>query len=114
MLNVSEIIQTIKKLIEVRIQIVKNQVEEQFSEVLSRIFILIVMGLASLMILLFASISLAFYIGEKLYSPYMGFLYVSLLYLLLFVFLYLLRESDGLIASFRRFFKSFLFRNKKQ
>ncbi|MCH7407873.1 phage holin family protein [Belliella sp. DSM 111904] len=113
MLNVSEIVQTIKQLIEVRIQMVKNQVEDRFSEIISRVFILVLMGLASLMILLFASISLAFYLGEILYSNYLGFLYVSLIYLLLFVVLFIVRESDGIISSFRKFFRSFLFRIKK-
>ncbi|MCH7403314.1 phage holin family protein [Belliella kenyensis] len=114
MLNVSEIVQTIKQLIEVRIQMVKSQLEDSFSEIISRVFILILMGLASLMILLFASISLAFYLGEILYSNYQGFLYVSLIYLVIFVILFLIRESDGIITSFRQFFRRFLFRIKKQ
>ena len=113
MLNVSEIIQTIKQLIEVRVQLIKSEIQDQFSDIFSRIFILVLMGLASLMILLFASLSLAFYLGEILYSPFKGFLYVAGIYLLLFVFLFLIRESSGLLNSFKLFFKSFIFRGKK-
>ncbi|MCH7397772.1 phage holin family protein [Belliella sp. DSM 107340] len=113
MLNVSEIVQTIKQLIEVRVDIVKNEIKDQFSDIFSRIFILVLMGLSSLMILLFASISLAFYLGEILYSPYQGFLYVSLLYLLLFVILYLVRESKGILDTFKHVFRTFIFRIKK-
>lgn len=112
MLNVSEIIQTIKKLIEVRVEIVKSEIQDQFSDIFSRIFILVLMGLSSLMILLFASLSLAFYLGEILYSPFKGFLYVALIYLLLFVLLYLVRESKGLVDSFKQFFRTFIFRGK--
>ena len=104
MLNVSEIIQTIKQLIEVRVQLIKSEIQDQFSDIFSRIFILVLMGLASLMILLFASLSLAFYLGEILYSPFKGFLYVAVIYLLLFVLLFLIRESRGLLNSFKIFF----------
>lgn len=113
MLNVSEIIQTIKQLIEVRVEIVKSEIQDQFSDIFSRIFILVLMGLSSLMILLFASLSLAFYLGEILYSPFKGFLYVALIYLLLFVLLYLVRESKSLVDSFKQFFRTFIFRGKK-
>jgi hypothetical protein len=113
MLNVSEIIQTIKQLIEVRVEIVKSEIQDQFSDMFSRIFILVLMGMSFLMLLLFASLSLAFYLGEFLYSPFKGFLYVGLLYLLLFVVLYLLRESISLLDSFKQFFKTFIFKGKK-
>ncbi|MFD2036425.1 phage holin family protein [Belliella marina] len=113
MLNVSEILQTIKQLIEVRIEIVKNEIKDQFSDIFSRIFILVLMGLFSMMILLFASISLAFYLGEILYSDYKGFLYVSLIYLILFVLFYFLRESKSILQTFKHLFRTFIFRIKK-
>lgn len=114
MLNISEIIQTIKQLIDVRVQLIKSEVQDQFSDIFARVFILILMGISSLMILLFASISLAFYLGEILYSPFRGFLYVTLIYLLLFALLYLVRESRSLVGSFKKFFRSFIFRDSNR
>ncbi|EIM77148.1 hypothetical protein A3SI_07644 [Nitritalea halalkaliphila LW7] len=114
MFNIAEIVQTVKQLIEVRLQLLKNEVEDQVSSLIARIFILVTMGLAGLMVLLFMSLWLAFFIGEKLYSPSMGFLYVGLIYTLLFILLYIIRDSEGFIQSFKDFFRRFLFLFQKK
>jgi uncharacterized membrane protein YqjE len=114
MLNISEIIQTIKQLIDVRVQLVKDEISEQFASVLSRIFLLLLMATFSVMVLLFASFSLAFYISELMYSTYKGFLYVALLYLLVFVLLYFLKDAKSIVDSFQKFLKHFIFRGKRE
>jgi len=114
MLNVSEIVQTIKKLIEVRLKIVRDEVQEQFSSILTRIFILIMMGIVSLLMLLFFSISMAFYISELTYSTYKGFLYVGLVYLVVLFLLYLIRDSISTRGgSLQENLKGFIFNKKK-
>jgi hypothetical protein len=113
MFNVSEIIQTIKQLIEVRVTLVKEEINDRISAIFARIFLLVLMAMASLMVLLFASISLAFYLSEKLYSPYIGFLYVSLIYILIFILLYFIRESSSITNPTQKFLKGFIFRRKK-
>jgi uncharacterized membrane protein YqjE len=114
MLNISEIIQTIKQLIDVRVQLVKDEISEQFASVLSRIFLLLLMATFSVMVLLFASFSLAFYLSELMYSTYKGFLYVALLYLLVFVLLYFLKDAKSIVDSFQKFLKHFIFRGKRE
>lgn len=114
MLNISEIIQTIKQLIDVRVQLVKDEISEQFASVLSRIFLLLMMATVSVMVLLFASFSLAFYLSELMYSTYKGFLYVALLYLLVFVLIYFLKDAKSIVESFQKFLKHFIFRGKRE
>ncbi|MCH6200116.1 phage holin family protein [Aquiflexum sp. LQ15W] len=114
MLNVSEIIQTIKQLIEVRVQLVKDEVNEQISTVMARVFLLIVMGTVSVMVLFFASFSFAFYLSDLMRSPFKGFMYVALIYVLLLVLLYFLKDSRTLIKGFQEVIKAFVFKAKKR
>jgi uncharacterized membrane protein YqjE len=114
MFNISEIIQTFKQLIDVRIQLVKEEVNEQVSTFMARIFLLMLMATISVMVLLFISISLAFYLSEILYSTYKGFLYVGLLYLLAFVLIYILKDSKSIANSFKQFLKMFVFGGKRE
>ena len=114
MLNVSEIIQTIKQLIEVRVQLVKDEINEQISTVMARFFLLMVMGTVSVLVLFFASFSFAFYLSDLMRSPFKGFLYVSLIYVLILVLLYFLKDSKTLVKGFQEVFKAFVFRAKKK
>jgi ABC-type phosphate/phosphonate transport system permease subunit len=114
MLNISEMIQTIKQLVDVRIQLIQDEISEQLSSVLTRIFLLLLMATVSVMVLLFASFSLAFYLSELMYSTYKGFLYVALLYLLVFVFVYFLKDAKSIVDSFQKFLRNFIFRRRKE
>jgi ABC-type phosphate/phosphonate transport system permease subunit len=114
MLNVSEIIQTIKQLVEVRMQMVKNEISEQLSIFITRILLLVLMGVVGLFILLFLSFCLAFYLNEVTYSNYLGFLYVSLIYILLLVVIYIMRNSGRLSDSAQTSLKAFIFRVKSK
>lgn len=114
MLNVSEIMQTIKQLVEVRMQMVKNEISEQVSIFMTRILLLVLMGLVALFVLLFLSICLAFYLNEVTYSNYMGFLYVALIYIVLLIVLYIMRNSGRLSDSAQDSLKAFIFRVKSK
>lgn len=113
MFNVSEIIQTIKQLIEVRITLVTEEINERISAIFARIFLLVMMAATSMMVLLFASISLAFYLSELMYSTFKGFLYVSLIYVLLLVLLYFIRESNRITNPTQKFLKKFILGKRK-
>ncbi|WP_194774963.1 phage holin family protein [Pararhodonellum marinum] len=113
MLNVSEIIDTVKQLTEVRIKLLKEDLQGEATGIISRIVILVLMGVTMMMILLFASISLAFYLSLKTNSSYMGFLLVALIYVILFVIFYIIRDSQQLQNPISNFFKRFLFLFKK-
>jgi ABC-type phosphate/phosphonate transport system permease subunit len=110
MLNVSEIVKTIKELIEVRFQIVRDGIKEKISAILTRIFLLILMATVGFLVMIFASISLAFYLSELTYSTYKGFLYVGLIYLLILMFLLLIRSSKRLLVRIQDFFTTLIFK----
>jgi H+/Cl- antiporter ClcA len=114
MMNVSEIVHTIKQLIEVRIKLVKDEINEQISNVLTRILLLVLMGVVAIMILFFASFALAFYLSTLVQSTSQGFLYVALIYLLLLVLLYFLRDSMTMGKGFQSIINAFFFRPKKR
>jgi hypothetical protein len=113
MLNISEIIQTIKQLFEVRLQLIKDEVQEQFSRLMTKIVVLVLIGVSALMILLFASIALGFYLSEVTQSTPLGFLYVALVYLVLFIILFIIKNSSGLQVSVQRVLRVFMFNPKK-
>lgn len=113
MLNVSEIINTVKKLIEVRIQLLKNEFQDELSSMLTRVAILSMMVIVSVLILLFGSISLAFYFAEITYSNSLGFLYVGLIYVGILLLLYISKDSKGIQKGISTVLEAFLFFRKK-
>ncbi len=114
MFNVNEVVKTIKQLIEIRIKLLKEEVSDQISNLLTKVVLLILMALSALMLMLFASISLAFYLSELVYSTYMGFLYTALLYLLLFILFFFLKDAQNVRLSVQHFLRKFLFGYKKE
>lgn len=114
MSNIAEILKTLKDIIEIRIQMIKNEIKERISSLITRVIVLVLMGLTALFTLLFASFSLAFYLSEISRSAFMGFLYVAGLYLLIFIILYFVRNSLKLQASLKSSFTKFIFLGKKR
>ena len=113
MLNFAEILQTIKSLIETKIELVKSDIQDQLVGMLSRLILLILIGSILLVAGLFLSLSLAFYISQVTQSPYFGFLVVALGYLVVVVFLYLTRDSQGFQQQVNTSLKQFIFNSTK-
>jgi len=111
----NEIISTIKKLIEVRFNILRAEITDQISSVAARIAAVIIMLVFGSFILLFGSIALAFYFSEIYGSSSIGFLMLTGIYFLLFFLLFLLRNAE----IFQGFLKNsisryvFLFKERK-
>lgn len=112
MLNLGEIVQTIRSIIETRIGIIKSEIQDEFVGILSRIILLIIMGSLILLVFLFLSLSLAFFISQETQSLSLGFLIVALLYLLAVLVLYLTRHSHGVQNQINSSMKGFVFRGK--
>lgn len=110
MLRIGEIIHTIKGIVETKVDIVKLEIQDQISGILSRLLILILMGGSLLLVLLFLSLSLAFFLSQYFESPYMGFLLVGLLYLLVLLLLFLIRDHDSIQDKMQKGLRGFLFR----
>ena len=114
MVNFTEIIQTIKSLVETRIELVKSDIQDQLVGILSRLILLILIGSILLVSGLFLSLSLAFYISQVTQSPYLGFLVVALCYLVVVVFLYFTKDSIGFQQQFNAFLKQFIFNSSSR
>jgi hypothetical protein len=112
MLKIGEIVQTVKGIVETKIEMVKLDIQDQFAGVLSRMIFLIMMGGSLLLVLLFLSLSLAFFLSQYFESPHMGFLIVGLLYLLVLLLLFLARDHDATQEKMQKGMKGFIFRAK--
>lgn len=112
MLRIGEIIQTIKGIVETKVEMVKLEIQDQISGILSRLVILVLMGVSLVLVLLFMSLSLAFYLSQYFESPHMGFLMVGVLYLLILVILYLIRDNDPTQDKMQKGLNGFIFRAK--
>jgi hypothetical protein len=113
MLKIGEIVQTIKGLIEIRIGLVKREIQDEFVGILSRLILLVVIGCILVFVFLFLSLSLAFFLIQITESPYLGFLLVALIYFLVALVMILTRDSSNLQQWVEVSLKDFIFRIKK-
>lgn len=113
MLNFAEILQTIKSLVETKIELIKSDIQDQLVGMLSRLILLVLIGSILLVAGLFLSLSLAFYISQVTQSPYLGFLVVALGYLILVGFLYLTKDAQGFQQQVNTSLKQFIFNSTK-
>jgi|GEM_PF-281619 len=113
MLKIGEIVQTVKGLVEARIGLVKREIQDEFVGILSRLILLIVIGCMLLLVFLFLSFSLAFFLSQITKSPYLGFLLVALIYLLVALVMISTRDSSRIQQWVEISLKDFIFRIKK-
>lgn len=100
LLGLDKIIESLQKLLEVRIAMIREEIEEKIAEKLAKLLpLLLVMASLSLLIL-FGSLTLAFYLTEIMDSYVYGFGIVALFYLLLTVIFILLKDSKFLKKVF--------------
>ena len=115
MLKISEIVQTIKGIVEARIGLVRQEIQDEFVGILSRLILLIVIGSMLLLVFLFLSLSLAFFLSQVTKSPYLGFLIVALMYFLIVLVLVLSRDSLKIQENIQNVLKEFIFQmNNRQ
>lgn len=113
MLKIAEIVQTVKGIIETRVEIVKQEIQDEFVGIMSRIILLITIGSMLLLVFLFLSLSLAFFLSQVTKSPYLGFLIVALGYFLIVLFMILTRDSLQIQKRTEDLLKNFIFLIKK-
>lgn len=114
MLKIPEIIQTIKSIIETRVSLVKQEIQDEFVGILSRIILLTVIGSMLLLVFLFLSLSMAFFLSTLTKSPYMGFLIVALFYFLIVLLMVLTRDSLQIQKRTEDLLKNFIFQIRKR
>ncbi len=112
MLKIGEIVQTVKGIIEARIGIVKQEIQDEFVGILARLILLVLIGSMLLLVFLFLSLSLAFFLSQITKSPYLGFLIVALLYFLVVLAMILTRDSLRIQQRVELMLKDFIFKAK--
>lgn len=110
MFRIGDLLQTVKGIVETKIDMVKLDIQDQISGILTRLLLLTLMAMSVILVLLFFSFSLAFFLSQYFESPHMGFLLVGLFYLLVFVVLYLIRDNDPTQDRMQNGLKGFIFR----
>lgn len=113
MLKISHIIETVKGIIETRVGLVKQEIQKQFVEILSRIILLILMGSLLLLVFLFLSLSLAFFLSQVTKSPYLGFLIVALIYFIVVILLFQTKDSLQIQKRTEGLLNNFIFKMKR-
>lgn len=109
MLNIGEIIQTVKSMVETKIELIKLEIQEEFSSIVSRLIILFLVGAVAFLGVLFLSLSSAFYLNQLLNSPFLGFLFLGGLYGIVILLLILSKDSKNFQYQIQKSIKSFLF-----
>lgn len=113
MFKIGEIVQTLKGIVETKMDIVKLEIQNEFLGIISRVLLLLFMCAVFLLVLLFFSFSLAFFLSQYTNSPYMGFLLVGLIYLAFLGILYYTRYSNRMQDSVQNGLKIFIFNARK-
>jgi len=112
MLKIGDIVQTVKGLVETKIDLIKRDIQEEVFGFFTKIILLVLMGGSLLLVLLFMSLSLAFYLSQYFEAPYMGFFLVGVLYLVVLLILYLIRENKKTQDKIQLTLKGFLLKAK--
>ncbi len=93
LLGLDKLIDSVQRLIEVRVSIIKNEIEQKVKEGLEKAIPIILFFLTMSVFMLFISLTLAFYLSDILQSYVYGFGIVSLIYLVISLILFLSRKS---------------------
>jgi len=92
--KVTELIDTISEYLKIKLELIKLNMIEEISEILSRVIALFLIITVTMFFLAFGSITLAAFLNSVWESPYLGYLAVTGVYLLvLLFFIYLLRSG---------------------
>jgi uncharacterized membrane protein YqjE len=112
MLKIGEIVNTVKEIVETKVELVKNEIQEDFIAIIFRILLLSVMLSVALLTLLFLSFSLAFFLTQLTNSLHMGFLMVGGFYLIVFVVVYFIKYSDNFQRGVEVGLRKFIFNRR--
>jgi len=93
LLGLDNLIESLQKLLEVRIAMIREEIEQKVAEKLAKLLPLLLVVSSISLLILFASLTLAFYLTEIMESYVYGFGIVSLGYFLMTIIFILLKDS---------------------
>lgn len=104
-----KLIEASKKYIEVRIELLKLDIQEESGKYLMRISFLIFILFLFLFSILFVCLGLAFYLNEVMESHYLGFFIIAGFFFAVCMVIYILRNSRRIINFFKNIIDDFIF-----
>ena len=102
LLGIDNIFESIKKLVDTRLQIIKLELKDDLAKFLANAFLSIITINILLFALLLISIAVSIYLGEILNNYFAGFMIVAGFYLLIFFLLIIFRNKIGLKEFFEK------------
>ncbi|MEQ9169179.1 MAG: phage holin family protein [Fulvivirga sp.] len=102
LLGIDNIFESIKKLVDTRLQIIKLELKDDLAKFLANAFISIITINILLIAIMLISIGVSIYLGDVLGNYTMGFILVACFYLLIFFLLLIFRNKIGLKEFFEK------------
>lgn len=104
----SRVIRKPVNFVEHQVQKVKDNIREEVSEKVSKLILIISLGVLMLFAVLFTSIGLAAYVNQILESEVYGYFIVAGIYVLLFTILFVIRRKDYLYRKVKQYADLFM------
>ena len=92
-IKVEQLVGNLKEYAETRFDIAVLNTQDKVTDVLSTIASMAVVGLFAMLIILFSSVGLAWYIGQLLHNPSLGFFCLAGFYLIVAIVFYMNRDA---------------------
>ena len=92
-IKVEQLVGNLKEYAETRFDIAVLNTQDKVTDVLSTIASMAVVGLLAMLIIIFSSVGAAWYVGQLLHNPSLGFFCVAGFYLIVAIIFYVNRDS---------------------
>ena len=92
-IKVEQLVGNLKEYAETRFDIAVLNTQDKVTDVLSTIASMAVVGLLAMLIIFFSSVGAAWYVGQLLHNPSLGFFCVAGFYLIVAIIFYVNRDS---------------------
>jgi hypothetical protein len=90
--KIDGLIQNLSGYIEARAELLKHEIKEEISKLLSKLSLIFALTIIFLIAIVFMSVGLAFYIGQIL-NQVLGFIIVGSIYLVLGIIIFIYRDA---------------------
>ncbi len=102
LLGIDNIFESIKKLVDTRMQIIKLELKDDLAKFLANAFLSLITISILLMAKLLISVGVSIYLGDVLQNYFLGFIIVAGFYILIFLLLLIFKNKIGLKEFFEK------------
>ena len=105
LLKLDNILDSLTKYIETKVEFYKIQFKEELAKALGILIFIFLMSIVMLLFLIFLSFFAVAFLNHILQSQYLGFLIMAFIYLILGLFIYVYRDNLIFKKVFKEFFR---------